>query len=145
MAGMRNGWEAPRTHVGPYVQGQNAGILMGGLAGSDAARHRFEAATTAAETEAVSADLLTKPGQHLGDPIDYGAYLIGQLTGSWKSPTGYVPNDHSPVARLQPRLRSRLRVPVLGLHAPRAEPARHARPPARHDRGPTSGAARRRS
>ena len=94
MAGMRNGWEAPRTHVGPYVQGQNAGILMGGLAGSDAARHRYEAATTAAETEAVSADLLTKPGQHLGDPIDYGAYLMGQLTGRWMSPTGYVPNDH---------------------------------------------------
>jgi hypothetical protein len=34
------------------------------------------------------------PGQHLGDPIDYGAYLIGQLTGRWQSATGYVSNDH---------------------------------------------------
>ena len=32
-------------------------------------------------------------GQHLGDPVDYGVYLIGQLTGIWQSPTGYVAND----------------------------------------------------
>src|ERR1043165_7037035 len=82
MAGMRNGWEAPRTHVGPYVHGHNAGVLMGLLPGSAAARHRYEAARTPEETEAVSAELLTMPGQHLGDPIDYGVYLIGQLTGS---------------------------------------------------------------
>jgi hypothetical protein len=83
MAGMRNGWEAPRTHVGPYVQGETVDVLMGGLTGSDAARHQFEAAHTPEETEAVSAALLTTPGQHLGDPLDYGAYLMGQLTGHW--------------------------------------------------------------
>jgi hypothetical protein len=94
MAGMRNGWEAPRTHVGPYVQGQNAGVLMSGLPGTDTARRRFEAARTPEETEAVSAELLTMPGQHLGDPIDYGVYLIGQLTGSWQN-VGYVANDHA--------------------------------------------------
>jgi hypothetical protein len=93
MAGMRNGWEAPRTHVGPYVQGQNAGVLMGGLAGSDAARRRFEDAHTTEETEAVSAELLTMTGQHLGDPIDYGVYLVGQLTGRWQSATSYLSND----------------------------------------------------
>jgi hypothetical protein len=93
MAGMRNGWEAPRTHVGPYVQGQNVSILMGGLAGTDAARRRYEATRTPEETEAVSAELLTMPGEHLGDPIDYGAYLIGQLTGTWQSPTEYVAHD----------------------------------------------------
>jgi len=92
MAGMRNGWEAPRTHVGPYLQGQDVSILMGGLPGTDAARHRFEAARTPEETEAVSAELLAMAGQHLGDPVDYGAYLIGQLTGSWQ-PTGYVGHD----------------------------------------------------
>jgi len=94
MAGMRNGWEAPRTHVGPYIQGQHAGFLMGRLPGSDTARRRFEAARTPEETEAVSAELLTMPGQHLGDPIDYGVYLIGQLTGSWQN-AGYVANDHA--------------------------------------------------
>ncbi len=93
MAGMRNGWEAPRTHVGPYVQGQDASFLMNSCMGSDAARRRFEDARSAAETEAVSAELLTMAGQHLGDPIDYGAYLIGQLTGTWQSAAGYVAND----------------------------------------------------
>jgi hypothetical protein len=95
MAGMRNGWEAPRTHVGPYVQGQNPGVLMGTgrLKGSDAARRRFEAARTPDETEAVSAELLTMAGQHLGDPVDYGMYLVGQLTGSWQSATGYLAHD----------------------------------------------------
>jgi hypothetical protein len=95
MAGMRNGWEAPRTHVGPYVQGQNAGVLLRGLPGSDAARRRFESARTPEETEAVSAEMLVKPGQHLGDPVDYGVYLIGQLTGQWVSATDYVANDHA--------------------------------------------------
>jgi hypothetical protein len=93
MAGMRNGWEAPRTHVGPYIQGQDVSILMGGLSGTDAARHRYETARTPEETEAVSAELLPTSGQHLGDPIDYGAYLIGQLTGVWKSPNEYVAHD----------------------------------------------------
>ena len=95
MAGMRNGWEAPRTHVGPYVQGQKVDVLMGGLSGSDAARRQYEAAHTPAETDAVSAQLLGMPGQHLGDPLDYGAYLMGQLTGHWTTTTRatYVAND----------------------------------------------------
>ena len=98
MAGMRNGWEAPRTHVGPYVQGQKVDVLMNGIPGSDAARHQYEAAHTPAETEAVSAALLDTPGQHLGDPIDYGAYLMGQLTGHWTTANGvatYAANDHA--------------------------------------------------
>ena len=73
-------------------------VLMDRPAGSDAARRRFEARTTPAETEAVSAELLPTPGQHLGDPIDYGAYLMGQLTGHWTTPNGvatYVANDHA--------------------------------------------------
>jgi len=81
MAGMRLGWEAPRTHVGPYMQGQDAGILVGGMPGSDAPRIKFEQAATPAQTESVSASLMPVPGAHLGDPVDYGAYLIGQLTG----------------------------------------------------------------
>jgi Zinc dependent phospholipase C len=93
MAGRRNGWEAPRTHVGPYLQGQNAAVLMGGMPGTDAARTQFETATTPEQTEAVSSELLSMAGAHLGDPVDYGAYLMGQLTGSWTTPTSYVGND----------------------------------------------------
>ena len=32
-------------------------------------------------------------GANLGDPLDYGAYLIGQLTGSWQTPTGVLRHD----------------------------------------------------
>ncbi len=81
IAGMRVGWEAHRTHVGPYMQGQDAGVLIGMMPGSDTARHKFEAATTPKETEDASTLLMSTPGAHLGDPVDYGVYLIGQLTG----------------------------------------------------------------
>lgn len=96
MAGMRTGWEAPRTHVGPYVQGRDATDLMNGMPGSDAARAAFEAATTPEETEAVSAAMLPMAGQNLGDPIDYGAYLVGRLTGRLTGAPGaqtYAAND----------------------------------------------------
>ena len=71
-------------------------LVDGTMRGSDAARKRFEAATTPAETEAVSAELLPMAGAHLGDPIDYGAYLIGQLTGDWVTDAAeerYVAHD----------------------------------------------------
>ncbi len=96
MAGMRVGWEAPRTHVGPYLQGDDARILMGGMPGSDAARRRFEMATTPAETETASAELMPAEGANLGDPIDYGAYLVGKLTGRFTGAAGaqtYSAND----------------------------------------------------
>jgi hypothetical protein len=79
-AGMRVGWEAPRTHVGPYLQGQDAGVLLGGMPGSDTARSKFEQAATPAETENLSASLMPS-GAHLGDAVDYGVYVIGRLTG----------------------------------------------------------------
>jgi hypothetical protein len=93
LAGDRNGWEAPRTHVGPFVQGDSAGVLMGKRPGSDAARAMFEAATTPQETEAASATLMPIAGMHLGDPVDYGVYLMGKLTGNWTSATTYVGHD----------------------------------------------------
>jgi hypothetical protein len=96
MAGMRTGWEAPRTHVGPYLQGDDARILMGGMLGSDVARRRFESAATPAQTEAVAAELMPVTGANLGDPIDYGAYLVGRLTGRLTTAGGgqaYVAND----------------------------------------------------
>jgi len=93
MAGRRNGWEAPRTHVGPYQQGDNAAILMGNLPGNDSARAKYESAKTPEETEAFSAELIPMAGAHLGDPVDYGVYLMGQLTGTWTTPTTYTAND----------------------------------------------------
>jgi hypothetical protein len=98
MAGMRVGWEAPRTHVGPYLRGDDARILMGGMPGMDAARKRFEGARTPEQTEAVSAELLPMEAANLGDPIDYGAYLVGQLTGTWQSGQAgatYLSNDRA--------------------------------------------------
>ncbi len=92
MAGRRNGWEAPRTHVGPYLQGDNAAVLMGGMPGSDAARRRYEDADSPEATAAVSAELIPIAGANLGDPLDYSAYLMGQLTGTWTGTT-YVGND----------------------------------------------------
>jgi len=95
----RNGWEAPRTHVGPYVQGQDPSILMNKFPGTDAARQLFEAATSPEETEAVSAGVLSMgtTNSHLGNPIEYGKYLIGKLTGAWTGPLGvdggYMAND----------------------------------------------------
>jgi Zinc dependent phospholipase C len=93
MAGRRNGWEAPRTHVGPYVQGDNAAVLMGGMKGTDQARAEYEAARTPQQTEAASSELLAMTDANLGDPINYGAYLMGQLTGTWTSPTVYAGHD----------------------------------------------------
>lgn len=92
LAGMRNGWEAPRTHVGPFLQGDDARILMGKIKGSDAARKRFESAKTPAETEAVSAELLAVAGENLGDPVHYGTYLMSWLTGTWKGKE-YIARD----------------------------------------------------
>jgi hypothetical protein len=66
---------------------------MDTMPGSDAARRRFEDATTPEATEAASAELIPMAGEHLGDPIDYGVYLMGQLTGTWTSPTTYVGHD----------------------------------------------------
>ena len=98
MAGMRNGWEAPRTHVGPYLRGDDAKILMGGMPGSDVARRMFEDARSPAQTDALAGDLIPEDGAHLGDPLDYGAYLIGKLTGAWTIANGamtYAANDQA--------------------------------------------------
>jgi hypothetical protein len=61
--------------------------------GTNAARARYEAARTPEETEAVASELMAMPGAHLGNPIDYGAYLMGKLSGSWQTATTYVGHD----------------------------------------------------
>lgn len=79
-AGQTNGWEPGLTHPGPYVQGQDARVLMNNAPGDGSARKDFETATTPAVTEQVSAAHLPAD-RHLGDSVDYTVYLIGKLAG----------------------------------------------------------------
>ena len=82
-AGRRRG----RTS-GPYVQGEDVTRADGrdgrqrrrpaAVRGGDDARRRPRRSPPSC---------CRLPGANLGDPIDYGAYLIGQLTGSWQSAT----------------------------------------------------------
>ena len=77
-AGVRNGWEPGRTHPGPFLQGQDARVLMNKAPGDHLARRRFEEAPSPGETE-VLADTVLAEGRHLGDPVDYGVYLTGRI------------------------------------------------------------------
>ena len=71
--------ERPATAPGPFTAGQDANSLFGASPGSQAARDAFEAAKSETETiEALRAHL--PRGEHLGDPLDYAAYVIAQLT-----------------------------------------------------------------
>ena len=77
-AGRVNGWEAPLAHAGPFVQGDDARVLMNHAPGDDTARAAFEAATTPAETEK-ACETHFPGGRHLGDPVDYSVYLAAAL------------------------------------------------------------------
>lgn len=84
-AGRRNGWEPGRTHPGPYTLGQDARVVMNKAPGHPSARTDFESAGSPADTEAVS-DSRLADGEHLGDPVDYGVYLIGKIAGGEEVP-----------------------------------------------------------
>jgi hypothetical protein len=71
--------EQPANEPGPYTSGMNATALFGSSPGSPAARVRFEAATSEADTLRAAFSLLPA-NQHLGDPQDYTAYVIARLT-----------------------------------------------------------------
>jgi hypothetical protein len=73
--------ELPRNSAGPYAAGMNANALFGAMPGSQAARSDFENCRSEAETIRVVMSRLSQ-GQHLGDPMDYAAYVIAQLTRS---------------------------------------------------------------
>jgi hypothetical protein len=91
-AGVVNGWEAPLSHAGPYLQGDDARVLMNHAPGNTAARNDLEGATTPAETEKICAAHLPG-GRHLGDPVDYSVYLAGALTGGKKVPDFNLDGD----------------------------------------------------
>jgi Zinc dependent phospholipase C len=77
-AGRLNGWEASLTHPGPFLQGQDARILMNNSPGNQSARRDFEQATSPQRTED-TCDAHLPFGRHLGDPVDYGVYLAARL------------------------------------------------------------------
>ncbi len=78
LAGHTVGWEAPLTHPGPWVQGDQTSLLLTHLPGSPAARADYESARTPAETEANSAVHLPA-NETLGGPVDYSLHIIGML------------------------------------------------------------------
>jgi len=73
--------ELNATHPGPWLVGQTGRSLLEPGPGSPAARAAYEGATTPAETEAASA-LHVPAAEHLGNPVDYGLYVIGQLASA---------------------------------------------------------------
>jgi hypothetical protein len=71
--------ENPRSMPGSFSIPQNANALFGMSPGSKEARDRFEGANNEAETLRAALDLLPQ-GKHLGDPVDYTAYVVAMLT-----------------------------------------------------------------
>ena len=84
-ANQTNGWEPSLTHPGPWLQGQDARALMDHVPGDQSARLKFENASTPKDTEKACDDHLPF-GEHLGDPVDYGVYLIGKIIDGNKVP-----------------------------------------------------------
>ena len=71
--------ELPKNAAGPFVAGMDANALFGAMPGSPVARTRLENAQNEVETIRAAVSLLLN-GQHLGDPMDYTAYVIATLT-----------------------------------------------------------------
>jgi hypothetical protein len=84
-AGDTVGWEAGLTASGPWTQGQDARVLMNHIPGDPTARIAYEKAHTPDETDQVSTAQLPG-GHHLGDPVDYGTYVVSKLTSGGQMP-----------------------------------------------------------
>ena len=62
----------------PFVSGQDATILMNSAPGDNAVRALFEGSASPEQTIAIATTNL--PEKHLGDPVDFSAYIIAKLT-----------------------------------------------------------------
>lgn len=82
--------ERRQNAAGPFVAGMDATALFGAAPGTPAARTTFEQAKDEDQTISAAMNLLPL-GQHLGDPMDYTAYVIATLTRNGLDPAG-VPN-----------------------------------------------------
>ncbi|MDA8437770.1 MAG: zinc dependent phospholipase C family protein [Propionibacterium sp.] len=79
------GWEAGLTASGPWTQGQDARVLMNHTPGDPGTRTAYEKAATPDATDQVSSTALPA-GHHLGDPVDYGTYVVSRLTQGGQMP-----------------------------------------------------------
>jgi hypothetical protein len=71
--------EMPPAAASPYKALQDATVLMGHAPGDNAVRAQFEACANEAQTSALAHSALAN-NTHLGDPVDYSAYVIAKLT-----------------------------------------------------------------
>lgn len=85
------GWEAPLTHPGPYVIGQDAGVLLTPGPGDQSAIGDFESAPDA-ETSYQAAKKHLVNNHHLGHPVDYSTYLVARLAAAKDAETCPVPD-----------------------------------------------------
>ena len=79
------GWEPGLTSSGPWTQGQDARVLMNHAPGDPGTRTEYEDAHTPDKTDEVSLTHLPA-GEHLGDPVDYGTYVVSRLTQGGELP-----------------------------------------------------------
>lgn len=73
------GTESPITAASPHRAPQDATVLMTGAPGNKAARKDFESAQSEADTIRFASQHLPNQ-EHLGDPVDYTAYVVARLT-----------------------------------------------------------------
>jgi hypothetical protein len=73
------GTETPTTPASPYKAPQDATALTVSAAGNQAARADFESAQSEADTIRFASQHLPNQ-EHLGDPVDYTAYVVARLT-----------------------------------------------------------------
>ena len=81
--------EHPQNAAGAFTAGQNSTALFGSSPGSPEARKRFEEAQNEAQTIRAAIDLLPQ-GKHLGDPMDYTAWVVANLTRDGIDPSQIV-------------------------------------------------------
>jgi hypothetical protein len=78
--------ENPQSVAGPFTLGEDATALFGAMPGTPSARQQFEAAPDEATTNKLAVSLLRR-NEHLGDPVDYAAYVIASLTRDGLDPS----------------------------------------------------------
>jgi hypothetical protein len=77
--------ENRQTVAGPFTPGMDATALFGSMPGSPSARTEFEASQNEGDTLRAAESNLRR-GEHLGDPLDYAAYVIATLTRTTLDP-----------------------------------------------------------
>jgi hypothetical protein len=71
--------ETPLTVASPYTAMQDATVLLGNSPGDNDARINFESCASEGATILLAQTAIAN-NQHLGNPVDYSAYLMARLT-----------------------------------------------------------------